>query len=104
MNPPTLDTLALAISQVIQVTALILIVGVAARFLRRRHPHLVYLLWCLVLVKAVTPPLFSHSLGIFSRTQAWTQTAPVKVTQLHEHSHSHADGESAPFHSSEANG
>lgn len=52
-----------------QLTLLIIVVAAAAALARRR-PHLAYLLWMLVVVKALTPPLWSSPAGLFSWTQA----------------------------------
>lgn len=54
----------------------LLILGVAAAAaLARRRPHLVYLLWMLVVVKAITPPLWSSPVGLFS----WAQADRVEI-------------------------
>jgi len=61
-------------SQMWQVTALILFVLVTARFVARNRPHLAYVLWLVVLVKCVTPPLWTSPSGVFS----WLQTAMAR--------------------------
>ena len=49
-----------------QVTAVVLCVAVLVRLLGRTRPHLAYLLWLLVFVKCVTPPIWSCPTGVFS--------------------------------------
>jgi len=57
---------ALAISQAWQIAALALLVTVVVRLTARNRPHLAHVLWLLVLVKCVTPPLWSSPAGVFS--------------------------------------
>jgi bla regulator protein BlaR1 len=59
-----------------QVTALIVAVGLLARICCRRRPHLAHLLWLLVILKCLTPPVWSSPTGIFSWIQ-FTTTSPV---------------------------
>jgi beta-lactamase regulating signal transducer with metallopeptidase domain/tetratricopeptide (TPR) repeat protein len=77
MNLPTSDLAGLVWSQIWQVTALATIVGLATRLLCRRRPHLAYVLWMLVVLKCLTPPLWSSPTGLFS----WAQvcSAPPSV-------------------------
>ena len=56
----------LLISQTIQISCLALIVALVVRVACRRHPHLAYLLWMLVVFKCLTPPLWQCPVGIFS--------------------------------------
>lgn len=60
----------LALTQLGQLTLLIMLVGLAHRLLAERAPMLTLWLWTLVLVKAVTPPVFSSPVGLFSWLQA----------------------------------
>jgi len=46
-------------------------VAIAGRLLSRRHPHLAYALWIVVLLKSVTPPIWTSPSGIFF--DRWTQ-------------------------------
>ncbi len=57
------------IVQLLQVTLLIVVVGMASRLLRQRYPHIVYGLWCVVFIKCLTPPLIPSPVGVF----AWQQ-------------------------------
>jgi beta-lactamase regulating signal transducer with metallopeptidase domain/tetratricopeptide (TPR) repeat protein len=77
MNLPTSDLAGLAWSQIWQVTALAAVVGLATRLFCRRRPHLAYMLWMLVVLKCLTPPLWSSPTGLFS----WAQvcSAPPSV-------------------------
>ena len=58
----------LAWTQLWQVTVVVVLVAAAARWACRHRPHLAYLLWMLVVVKALTPPLVASRAGIFSWT------------------------------------
>ncbi len=62
-----------------QLTVLILVVGAVTHTLCRRRPHMAYLLWMLVLVKCITPPVWSSRLGGFSWAQARAVAAPAVV-------------------------
>jgi beta-lactamase regulating signal transducer with metallopeptidase domain len=66
LSLPNHDLLGLAWAQFWQVTALIAAVGLAAHLFCRRKPHLAYVLWLLVIVKSLTPPLWSSPTGVFS--------------------------------------
>ncbi len=65
----------LAWTQIWQVAAVAVLVAVVTAICCRRRPHLAYLLWMLVLVKAVTPPLWSSPTGAFS--WALAESVPV---------------------------
>jgi beta-lactamase regulating signal transducer with metallopeptidase domain len=58
----------LAFAQVWQVTLVILGAGLSTRLGCRRRPHLAHLIWLVVLVKCLTPPLWSSPTGVFSWT------------------------------------
>jgi len=64
----------MALSQLWQLTVVILVVGLLAHFLCRRRPHVAYVLWFVVLLKCVTPPIWSSPTGIFS----WTDKSVAK--------------------------
>jgi beta-lactamase regulating signal transducer with metallopeptidase domain len=69
MSLPTGELAGLAWSQLGQVTVLALVVGALVRVGCRRRPHLAYLLWMLVVVKCLTPPVWSSPTGLFSWAQ-----------------------------------
>jgi beta-lactamase regulating signal transducer with metallopeptidase domain len=72
----TIDNLiGLAWSQIWQVTLLLAIVAVATRVVCRRRPHLAYMLWVLVVLKCLTPPLWSSPVGCFSWAQCRVEHA-----------------------------
>jgi beta-lactamase regulating signal transducer with metallopeptidase domain len=75
MTAPGLQSV---ISQSWQIAALAVVVAVIAAFAGRRRPHLAYLLWMLVLVKALTPPLWASSWGVFSHLQTERPTVVVE--------------------------
>ncbi len=80
MSPNDREWLELAWTQLWQVTALALLVGAVARFGCRRRPHLAYVLWMLVALKCLTPPLWSSSLGFFSWAQCHKEPAVMAPT------------------------
>ena len=58
--------LALGLTQLWQVSLAITVIGPIACVVFRRRPHWAYALWLLVLVKTITPPLWSSPTGVFS--------------------------------------
>lgn len=68
----------LAWTQVWQLTVLAVVVSVAAAWLGRRRPHLAHLLWLLVVVKSLTPPLWSSPGGVF----CWLTPSPVESSEM----------------------
>jgi beta-lactamase regulating signal transducer with metallopeptidase domain len=56
----------LAWTQFWQTSAVALAVGFAAWASCRRRPHLAYLLWIVVILKCLTPPVWSSPTGLFS--------------------------------------
>lgn len=58
--------LGLGWTQFWQLTLVAVTAGVIARLLLRHRPHLAYLLWMLVIIKAITPPVVSSPTGLFS--------------------------------------
>lgn len=71
MIPVEHELLSIAISQAWQVAVLAFVVALAVRQFARNRPHLAHVLWLLVLVKCLTPPLWSSPTGIFS----WAERA-----------------------------
>ncbi|MHC4399394.1 MAG: M56 family metallopeptidase [Planctomycetota bacterium] len=71
MIPPSDDLARAAWAQLWQVTLLIAAVALVTRLFARNRPHLAYVLWLLVLVKCVTPPVWSSPSGVFS----WLRSA-----------------------------
>ena len=57
-------------SQTWQITAVALIVFVGTRLWGHGRPHLAYLLWFLVIVKSLTPPIWTSPSGVFSWLRA----------------------------------
>ena len=67
LEPPQFGPAAsLVWNQFWQVTLVVLVVAVVVRLFCRRRPHLAYLLWLLVIVKCLTPPIFASPTGLFS--------------------------------------
>lgn len=62
-------------TQIWQTTLAALGVGLVVRLCCRRRPHLAYLLWIVVILKCVTPPIWSSPTGIFS----WTTAASAVI-------------------------
>ena len=75
MDRPSAELLQAAWTQTWQVTALIVGVAVLARTLARNRPHLAHVLWLVVLVKCVTPPLWTSPSGIFCWLQSTREQA-----------------------------
>lgn len=61
------NLVAMACTQAWQIALLIVLVAAVARGLAGRRPHLAHVLWLLVLVKCLTPPVLSSPIGLFSR-------------------------------------
>jgi len=59
------NLLALAWAQLWQVTLLVAAVAIFVRLVASNRPHLAYALWLVVLVKCVTPPVWSSPSGVF---------------------------------------
>ncbi|MDA1229505.1 MAG: hypothetical protein O2856_01900 [Planctomycetota bacterium] len=70
MTQPFLSHL---MTQTWQIAVLTIIVAAFAKIFAKNRPHVAHVLWILVLIKCLTPPLWGHSLGVFSRVQAWTE-------------------------------
>ena len=66
------DFLHMLWTQTWQIAVLAVTVALCTRMFARNRPHLAHGLWLLVLVKCVTPPMWGHSLGVFSQLQALT--------------------------------
>jgi len=65
--------LTLATAQSLQVAALAAVVALAVRAFARNRPHLAHALWLIVLVKCLTPPVWSSPAGVF----CWLQPRPM---------------------------
>lgn len=66
MNLFSNEFIQLAWSQIWQVTLLVILVAAVAKWLTQSKPHLTYLLWMLVILKCLTPPVWSSPTGIFT--------------------------------------
>lgn len=71
--------LSLLVAQTWQLTVVILGVAALSRLFRRSRPHLAAMLWLLVLAKAITPPVLSSPIGLFTWTPQ-TDTADTAPT------------------------
>ncbi|MCH5377787.1 MAG: M56 family metallopeptidase [Planctomycetes bacterium] len=65
------EVLRLVWVQALQLTLLIAAIALAVRVTARRRPYLAHALWLVVLIKSVTPPLWSSPGGVF----CWVETA-----------------------------
>ena len=77
MNLTPSNLAELAWTQLWQVTLLAVVVAAVVHLAARARPHLAYLLWMLVIVKCLTPPLWSSSAldslrASASPTRRWT--------------------------------
>jgi beta-lactamase regulating signal transducer with metallopeptidase domain len=87
---PVSDVAAhLAWAQLWQVTLVITVAALVTRLAGRNRPHLAHLIWLVVLIKSLTPPLWSSPTGLFSWTMPQsvvdfdvTRTAAVPATSL----------------------
>jgi len=62
------DRLAqLLVTQAWQIALLTVVVAITVKLLATKRPRLAHLLWLIVVVKCVTPPVWSHSCGLFSQ-------------------------------------
>jgi len=66
----------LLMTQAWQITLLIAVTLLITRYLARNRPHLAHVLWVVVLLKCVTPPLWQSPSGIFCWLQP-TNTEPA---------------------------
>jgi beta-lactamase regulating signal transducer with metallopeptidase domain/Leucine-rich repeat (LRR) protein len=69
--------IGLAWTQTWQVAVVSAVVAIVTALACRRRPHLAYFLWLLVLVKAMTPPVWSSPTGLFSWAMAERVVAPA---------------------------
>lgn len=73
------DFLTTAMAQLGQITALIVVVAIVNRHLTTKHPHLAHVLWLVVLLKCLTPPLWSTSTGVFCWLRPEQRLEPESV-------------------------
>src|SRR5262245_54823704 len=73
------DLASAAWAQLWQVTLVAIVLGAIARWGCRRRPHLAYLLWMLVIAKALTPPIVASPAGVFSWALHSVAPAPPAV-------------------------
>lgn len=74
----------LAVTQLWQVTLLAIAVGLVVRLAARRRPHLAYLLWMIVVVKCLTPPVVSSPTSLFSWAQFSRMQSSSASPQVNE--------------------
>ncbi|MFH1299601.1 MAG: M56 family metallopeptidase [Planctomycetota bacterium] len=86
---PQIDTpfVQLVWQQFWQCSLLVLAVYLICRLIRFRRSHLTFILWLIVLLKFMTPPVWSSSSGLFCWVQeSLTATAPENPKQPEQHS------------------
>ncbi|MBC8350518.1 MAG: hypothetical protein H8E66_00935 [Planctomycetes bacterium] len=71
----------MAFDQAWQLTTLVIVVLLIVRFAARNRPHLAYMLWLVVLFKAVTPPVFSSPTGVFSWLHTTTSSETLTASE-----------------------
>ncbi len=69
--------LTLMCTQAWQIAVLAIVVAIVTRTVAKNRPHLAHAMWLLVLIKCVTPPIWGHPLGLFSRLQAAISTEQI---------------------------
>jgi beta-lactamase regulating signal transducer with metallopeptidase domain len=92
-----------AMAQLWQVTLVIGVAGLVTRLCCRRRPHLAHLIWLVVVIKCLTPPLWSSPTGIFSwamtrgdvPTDANSRRSPATLTSANWQLSSPVDREAA---------
>ncbi|MEN1681558.1 MAG: M56 family metallopeptidase [Planctomycetota bacterium] len=75
----TEDLLVMAWRQYWQLSVLVLLVALIGRLTDKRAPRLQHTLWLAVFVKAITPPIWTSSFGLFSWSQAEVAISPVET-------------------------
>src|SRR5690606_28334293 len=94
MDVSDVSLLSAAISQAWQVTLLVVLVAVVVRLFARHRPHLAYVLWLLVLLKCVTPPLVSSPTGLFCWVESLTSQSSANESEPEYHFTSQHDAPS----------
>ena len=79
------DFLQMLWTQAWQIAVLAIMVACCTRTIAKNRPHLAHAMWLLVLVKCVTPPMWGHSLGVFSRLQALAVSVEKTSVSTPEH-------------------
>ena len=79
------DFLQMLWTQAWQIAVLAIMVAFCTRTIAKNRPHLAHAMWLLVLVKCVTPPMWGHSLGVFSRLQALAASVEKTSVSPPEH-------------------
>jgi beta-lactamase regulating signal transducer with metallopeptidase domain len=70
--------LGLAVLQLLQVSAVIVLVWIVTRLIGPRRPHLTHAIWLVALLKCLTPPLWASPSGAFSWIGIQEQT-PAQI-------------------------
>ena len=98
------STLLMALlSQTLQIAVLAGLVAVVARLAGPDRPWLCYSLWLLVLLKCVTPPVWSHRLSPFSQAHVALPalvagpSLQVDTTRQHAHETDDSHNDAAPL-------
>ncbi len=73
----TAQVLSFVTAQTWQVAVLWGIVWLVVRYATREHSHVSHMLWTLVLIKCLTPPIWSSPVGLFSRWSPTTVLSPL---------------------------
>lgn len=74
MTPITDQMLPFVWTHIWQLALVSGLVWIVALIARKRHPHMVYLLWMLVLLKAVTPPIWLSPTAVFGKLNTPLET------------------------------
>jgi len=72
----------LAVTQLWQVTLLAIVVGLIVRTCCRHRPHLAYLLWMIVILKCLTPPVLSSPTSPFSWLDTFLHAEAVATSTV----------------------
>lgn len=66
-------------TQAWQITVLAVIVAAVVNLTAKNRPQLAHLFWLVVVIKCVMPPLWGHSLGMFSQIQSMTRSSMLSM-------------------------
>ncbi len=73
------SVLSMLIHQSWQVALLASSVWLVTRIVGRDRTHLTHMLWALVLIKCITPPIWSSPIGLFSRMNIQLEIADASL-------------------------
>lgn len=70
------------LQQSIQIAIAVAIIGLVTRLFAKNKPHLACALWLIVLIKCVTPPIWSSSISPFSWMATWSSSSTMPMNDF----------------------